>query len=100
MAEWLDHMGAGFSTGVSHDAAQLGMHALSDTLDEALDYLAAVTLAPAFFPEEVERVRDERLDEIRRLRDEASEVASEALAAALYGDHPYGRPVRGREKKA
>ena len=97
MAEWLDHMGAGFSTGVSHDAAQLGMHALSDTLDEALDYLAAVTLAPAFFPEEVERVRDERLDEIRRLRDEASEVASEALAAALYGDHPYGRPVRGRE---
>jgi zinc protease len=97
MAEWLDHLGAGFSAGVSHDGAQLGMHALSDTLDEALDYLAAVTLAPAFFPEEVERVRDERLDEIRRLRDEASEVASEALAATLYGDHPYGRPVRGVE---
>lgn len=97
MAEWLDHMGAGFSTGVSHDAAQVAMHALSDTLDEALDYLAAVTLAPAFFPEEVERVRDERLDEIRRSRDEASEVASEALAAALFGDHPYGRPVRGLE---
>ncbi len=97
MAEWLDHMGAGFSTGVSHDGAQLAMHALSDTLDEALDYLAAATLAPAFFPEEVERVREERLDEIRRLRDEAAEVASEALAASLYGDHPYGRPVRGLE---
>jgi zinc protease len=97
MAEWLDHLGAGFSAGVSHDSVQLGMHALSDTVDEALDYLAAVVLAPAFFPEEVERVRDERIDEILRLRDDPAEVAAEALAAVLFGAHPYGRPVGGTE---
>lgn len=97
MAEWLDHLGAGFSAGVSHDATQLAMHALSDTVEETLEYLAAVVLAPAFFPDEVERVRDERIDEIRRLRDEASEVASESLAAVLFGGHPYGRPVHGFE---
>ncbi len=96
MAEWLDHLGASIGSGVGHDSARFSLHTLSDTCEEALDYLASVVLAPSFLPDEVARVREERLDEVRRSGDEPGELASEALSEAIFGDHPYGRPVRGR----
>ena len=96
MAEWLDHLGASIGSGVGHDSARFSLHTLSDTCEEALDYLASVVLAPSFLPEEVARVRAERLDEVRRTGDEPGELASEALSEGIFGDHPYGRPVRGR----
>lgn len=96
MAEWLDHLGASIGSGVGHDSARFSLHTLSDTCEEALDYLASVVLAPSFLPDEVDRVRAERLDEVRRIGDEPGELASEALSEAIFGDHPYGRPVRGR----
>ena len=95
MAEWLDHLGASIGSGVGHDSARFSLHTLSDTCDEALDYLASVVLAPSFLPDEVARVRAERLDEVRRTGDEPGELASEALSEAIFADHPYGRPVRG-----
>lgn len=96
MAEWLDQLGASIGSGVGHDSARFSLHTLSDTCEEALDYLASVVLAPSFLPDEVARVRAERLDEVRRSGDEPGELASESLSEAVFGDHPYGRPVRGR----
>jgi zinc protease len=95
MAEWLDYMGASIGSGVGYDSARFSLHSLSDTLGEALDYLAAVILSPDFPPAEVDRIRAERIDEVRRSRDDPAEVAAEALSAAIFGDYPYGRPVRG-----
>lgn len=95
MAEWLDQLGAAFGVSVGYDTGLLSIHTLSDVLEGALDYLAAVTLRPSFDPAEVARVRQERLDEIERERDEPSSVANRALIAAIYGDHPYGRPADG-----
>ncbi len=95
MARWLDRMGASFSVQVSHDLAMVSVHLLRDVLPDALDYLAAALREPAFEEEEVERIRSERLDEIERERDDAATVADEALAAAVYGGHPYGRPAAG-----
>lgn len=95
VAEWLDRLGAGFSAAVTYDAAVVSMHLLEDTLEESLDFLRAVVRDPAFEPEEVERIRDERLDEIERDRDEPDTVANETLIASVYGSHPYGRPSDG-----
>lgn len=95
VAEWLDRLGAGFSATVTYDAAVVSMHLLEDTLAESLDFLRSVVRDPAFEPEEVERIRDERLDEIERDRDEPDTVADETLVASVYGSHPYGRPSDG-----
>ena len=96
MAEWLDHMGASIGSGVGHDSARYSLHSLSDTLDGALDYLAEVILSPDFPPDEVARIRSEQIDEVRRSFDDPGELAALALSEAIFGDHPYGRPVRGR----
>jgi len=95
VAEWLDRLGAGFSAAVTYDAALVSMHLLEDTLEESLDFLRAVVREPAFEAGEVERIRDERLDEIERDRDEPDTVADETLIASIYGSHPYGRPSGG-----
>ncbi len=96
LAGWLDHMGASVGSGVGYDSARFSLHSLADTLDDALDYLSTVLLSPDFPEDEVARVRAERMDEVRRSADEPVELAGEALSEAIFGSHPYGRPVRGR----
>ena len=97
MATMLDGLGVHLGVAVGYDAMILRLHTLSGQLEPALGALAAVALAPDFLADEVDRCRGERLDAIRRLRDEPAEVAADVLAELLYGDHPYGRLTRGRE---
>jgi len=96
MAVWLDGLGVHFGVVVGYDSMVLGVHTLSEQLEPALDALSAVALEPDFLDAEVDRCRGERLDAIRRLRDEPADVAADVLAELLYGDHPYGRLARGR----
>ncbi len=107
MAEWLDRLGASFHAAVRYDGAVLSMHLLSEVLPEALELLSAIVRDPVFEPDEVERVRSERLDELERERDEPAIVADYALIEAIYGPHLYGQPaggtpetVRGIEREA
>ncbi len=97
MARWLDRLGAGFEVSVSYDVAVLSTHLLSDVLDEAVEFLAAVTRDARFDGEEFERLRSERLDEISRELDEPAIVADHALISAIYADGLYGRPIRGTD---
>lgn len=99
VAEWLDRLGAVFHAAIRYDVATLSMHFLSEVTPGALDFLATVVREPRFDPEEVERVRKERLDEIERERDEPAIVADLALVEAIYGgDHLYGRSSGGDEE--
>jgi zinc protease len=90
MASWLGRIGASFSASAGYDATVLSMHTLASELNAALDYLAEVALRPTFADAEVERVRQERVDELRRKEDEPTHLANMGLARAIYGEHPYG----------
>ena len=96
MAVWIDGLGLQLGVSAGYDSLVLRVRTLSEQLEPALDVLAAVALEPDFLAAEVERCKGERLDGIRRLRDEPVEVAADLLAELLYGDHPYGRLPRGR----
>ena len=95
MARWVDRLGVGFDASAGYAVTILSMHALTDVLEDALGFLAAVVRDPTFPGREVERIRSERIDEIERDLDEPSRVAGHALIAALYGDALYGRPIGG-----
>lgn len=96
MALWIDGLGAHVGVAVGYDAIILSVNTLSDLLEDVLEVLAAVALEPDFLPAEVERCRGERLDAIRRLKDDPADVAADVLAELMYGTHPYGRLARGR----
>lgn len=95
MAEWGDRLGIGFRATASHDLAFLGVGSLTETLDGALDFLAAAVREPTFPPDEAERVREELVDELERDRDEPDVVADQALARSVFGDHRYAIPSSG-----
>lgn len=95
MAEWLDRLGAGFSASTSFDLAFLTVDTLTDTLEGALDFLREAVREPTFPGDELERVRQELVDELERDRDDADVVADHALIRAVYGDHRYGTPSSG-----
>lgn len=95
MATWIDGLGAAFHAHASYDACVLSMHAVNDQVDDVLEYLATVARHPDFEPGEVAHRRAMLLDRLRRRVDESSEVAADALAAAVFGPHPYGAPLVG-----
>jgi len=97
MARWLDRAGAFFRVVVHHDVAVLMLFGLREAAGEGLAYLASVVTEPAFAEGEVAGARAELLAELSRQAMDPAAVADRALAAALYGDHPYGRPVQGTQ---
>lgn len=98
VARALDYLGARFSFDVSYDSTSLRLGFLSRVFDEALDLLAEIVTRPAFDEAEVERLRDERLDEIASGLDEPRIIAGLRLAEAIFGDHPYAMREGGTEE--
>ena len=63
----------------------------------ALDLLVDVLANPTFVDREVERIRRERLTDLRRLRDDPNAIADRVGTETLYGrDSAYGHPAAGR----
>lgn len=92
LAEALERLGASLWTGAGWDNAQVSLQVLRGRLPDALRLMADVAVRPDFPEREVTRVREERLTELNRARDEARIIAGNAFAALLYGEtHPYGR---------
>jgi zinc protease len=91
----IEGMGGDLNAWTSHDetvfhATVPGAHAAA-----AVDVLAEMMRHARFAADELERERKVVLEEIRGGEDEVGQVVGEALAAAAWPDHPYGRPVIG-----
>jgi zinc protease len=92
LAEAVEALGATLTTGAGWDAAQVGLGVLRRNLPQALALMADVVFRPDFPERDIQRIRDERLTELSRARDEARVVAGNAFASLVYGsEHPYGR---------
>jgi predicted Zn-dependent peptidase len=98
VAAWLDYLGARFSLDVDHDSSLLSLHFLSRVMDGAFEFLAEIVARPAFEAAEVERLRDERLDEIASGLDEPRIIANLRMGEASFGEHPYGMRTGGVEE--
>jgi zinc protease len=91
IAKDVAQIGATLSTGSSSDSSSIAVRTLKTNVDEAFDLLSDVTLNPAFAPNEIERIRNDRLTQLRQQRDNPNAIASRVFAQVVYGDkHPYG----------
>jgi zinc protease len=98
VAKRLDYLGAKFNLEVSYDSTLLSFHFLSRVTAAAFDLLAEIVTQPAFEKHEVERLRDERLDEIAAGMDEPRAIANLRLQEAIFGEHPYAVRTGGIEE--
>jgi zinc protease len=96
LIEATERLGASIHADASWDAYTVGVEVPASRLAAAFDLLVEVVAHPTFPEAEVERIRDERLNDILQARADARRRVDEAFAATIYrDDSPYHRPSGG-----
>lgn len=97
IADRLDGVGAVLSTGVDRDMATVTLRTLTrrPAFDTAVDTFATLIARPSFAPDELERVRQNRLVALRQEDESPRTVAQKALYRAVFGAHPYAADPSG-----
>jgi len=96
LIEAAERLGASIHAEASWDAVTVGVDVPGARLSPALELLAEVLRRPTFPAAEVDRLRDERLNDILQARADPRRRAEEALIAAVYAaSSPYRRPAAG-----
>lgn len=96
LVEAAERLGASIHAEASWDALTVGVDVPGARLSPALELLAEVLRRPTFPEAEVDRLRDERLNDILQARADPRRRAEEALIAAVYAaSSPYRRPAAG-----
>jgi predicted Zn-dependent peptidase len=96
LVEATERLGASLHADAGWDAYSVGVEVPATRLAPALELLAEVVAHPTFPESEVERIRDERLNDILQARADARRRVEEAFAATVYTpSSPYHRAAAG-----
>ena len=95
LAQLAEDAGGALESATDQEYSELRARGLARHWRLLVDLLHDVATAPAFLPEEIERERQTLLAVDRGLEDQPFQVGEPAAVAALYGDHPCGRPAAG-----
>ncbi len=97
IAAELDFMGGRLQTETRSDMTRISAEFLRKDLQAGLALLADCLLNAGFPADEVSKLSAQQIDNIRSAKDEARGVIGDYFNAFLYGNHPYGRPMKGNE---
>lgn len=97
IAAKLEDIGAQFSNESYRDMALLSLRTLSEPakLKQALNIMRQVLGQPTFPAKALARDQRRLLAVIEQKQQQPGSVASDALYAAIYGEHPYAHPPEG-----
>ncbi len=98
VAREIESLGGSMNAYTSYDHTVYHITLASRFADTGLDILTDVLQHSTFDATELEREREVVLEEIRMGEDDPSRTLFKQTMAALYREHPYGRPVIGSEK--
>ena len=91
-----ERLGASLHAEAGWDALTVGVDVPSDRLIPALELVAEVLLRPTFPDAEVERLRDERLNDLLQAKADPRRRVEEAFVGTIYAPaSPYHRPSGG-----
>ena len=95
LTENAERWGASLHAEAGWDAVTAGVAVSAARLLPALELLAEMVLEPAFPEAEVDRLRDERLNDLLQAKADPRRRAEEEFALSIYRGSPYGRPMGG-----
>ena len=99
IADEMEFLGSHLIADASREITIVNFEALAMHAETALEIAADVVRSPTFPDHELERVRNEELTDLRRIRDLPTTIASRVSRALLYGpDTSYGHPASGTER--
>ena len=95
IAREVEALGATIKARAEWDGTSVVLSALSAQIEPAFALLADVTRHPKFAPDEVERLRKQKLDDLRVALEEPMTVARLAVRRVVLGSDPYAHSADG-----
>jgi zinc protease len=96
LTEAAERLGASLHAEAGWDAISVGVDVPTSRLEPAMDLLAEVLLRPTFPASEVDRLRDERLNDLLQAQADPRRRADETFIGTIYSPtSPYHRPAGG-----
>jgi zinc protease len=95
IAEAIEALGGSINAGARWDASSASIDVESSRLTAAMTILSDVVRNPVFESEEIERLRQQYLDDLRVALGQPGAIARFVAARVVYGDAPYGHSLSG-----
>ncbi|MCA1816993.1 MAG: insulinase family protein [Acidobacteria bacterium] len=95
IAEAIEALGGSIDSGAGWDASRANLDVGAPKLPQALAILADVARNPVFESEEIERLRQQYLDDLRVALGTPGSLARFVASRVVFGDEPYGHPLAG-----
>ena len=95
IAEAIEALGGSLYSSARWDSTRVGVDVMSSKAAPAVDILADVVRHPTFKDEEVERLRQQTLDDLTVELGQPGSIARYVAARIVFGDAPYGHPLAG-----
>jgi predicted Zn-dependent peptidase len=97
IAEEVDYLGAGLSSGCNFDATYVSSYSLKKYFDSIFDIMSDVILNPSFKEEELVRLKEQRINSLLSMIDDGDYLADKIFSKFVYGNSPYAFPVEGEK---
>jgi zinc protease len=98
IAQEVESLGATLDSGARWDSSFAIVSGMSTKISQAMEILADVVRHPTFKSEEVERLRQQYLDNVTLALGDPGTIARFVAARVVFGDSPYGHPVSGTQE--
>ena len=95
IAEEVDALGGSLYSSARWDSTRIGVDVMAPKIGPAIDILADVVRRPTFKAEEIDRLRQQTLDDLTVELGQPGSVARYVAARITFGDAPYGHPLAG-----
>jgi zinc protease len=95
IASVIESLGGSIDSGAGWDASAASVAVMSDKAKPALKILADVVLHPAFKQEEIDRLKSQRLDNLRVALQQPGSLARFVTDRVVFGARDYGHAVIG-----
>ena len=95
IVEQIESLGGSISSGARWDASEASVGVQSSRLAPAVEILADVVRNPIFESEEIERLRQQYLDDLQVALSQPGAIARYVSSRVVFGDEPYGHPLSG-----
>ncbi len=95
----MEHLGSKLHASAGREHVVASAETLTRHWRDAFDILADVVMNPTFPEDELERVRKERMADLKRISDDPGAISQRVIKALLYGGGTgYGHPAIGTEE--
>lgn len=95
IAEAIEALGGSLDSSARWDASRVAVNVISSKIGPAAEILADVVRRPTFKEDEIERLRQQTLDDIIVELGEPGSIARYVASRIVFGDAPYGKPLSG-----